>query len=47
MVYFPFFKVLFKLNQIGLTKRNWNTLTKSIEGTEKQIAEARVAMKTA
>ena len=44
VAYFPFFKVLFKLNQIGLTKRNWNSIKKSIEGTEKTIKEAKISM---
>lgn len=44
VVYFPFFKVLFKLNQIGLTVRNRNALQRGIEGTEKTIAEAKISM---
>ena len=44
VVYFPFFKVLFKLTQIGLTVRNRNALQRGIEGTEKTIAEAKISM---
>lgn len=44
VVYFPFFKVLFKLTQIGLTMRNRNALQRGIEGTEKTIAEAKISM---
>lgn len=44
LAFFPFYKVLFKLNQIGLTRRNWNSLKHNIEGKEKTITETKIVM---